>query len=353
LRVNLIREINMFGWIKQILSGNHNPDIPNDAKVQRDELGRISQVEVTLGGEKQSQDYPSFSPSESLQDKLNSASDALVSMNIALIQKGVGFEQSYEFVQEENELTLIFEDGRKIIADGEIIGSFDPAARSFLWAWANPTIVLGENSVAQKLHQLGKDTDEKILLEPTQSLQFSQIIELMAYAGQFGELDGVYRAFSNGNVSVFVGYRVQSIQDADGTEIPLGAFAGQINDDEISRAQAHCDAYDAEMLVVDESYQAQGDTVKMDGFLDQKNEIYSRYWTRDDDYWKPCSFGWPSEHDLKDYPIKFSGPGKDEATLIGRIHGYRKTIYEVEFFGDNPKITNQLIEWGDGFIWPN
>ena len=175
----------------------------------------------------------------------------------------------------------------------------------------------------------------------------------MAFACHYGKLDGVYRMMANGSVSVFIGYRLKSFFGKDGNETAAETFVAEIETDRISRAQAHCDSYDAEMLGVDEAYNALGDNTKMKDFLDQKNEVYSRYWKRNDNFWTPCSFSWPSEHDINTVPIKFTGPVINQAALIGRIHGFQKTIYHVEFFDGEPKITDNLIEWGRGFIWPD
>lgn len=343
----------MLGWIKQVLSGNHDPDIPQNASVKRDGQGRIAEVSMTLGDEVPAEVHPDNPPSDRFQKELTAASKALVSTNTKLIQMGIGNEQNYEFSQDDGKLTFLFADGRKIIAEGEIIGSFDPAAKSFMWAWANPTISTDINSPSVQVRQLGLAKNEPVLLEPKQSLKFKKITELMAFVAQHGKLDGIYRAITNGHVSVFIGYRLKSFVDSKGHEVTAESFAGKVSPEHISRAQAHCDAYDSEMLIVDEGYHAQDDRGKMGVFLDRKTEIYARFWKRDDDYWKPCSLGSPSEHNVKDYRIKFSGPINNQAVLIGRADGVRpKTVYQVEFFDDTPKITDQLIDWGYGFIWP-
>jgi len=334
------------------MSGDQNPDIPKDATVKKDEHGRIAEVQVTLGDNTKVEDHPSPAPSNKFENDLQAASDALVLANVALIQKGIGFDQRYEFSQDDNELTLIFEDGRKIIAEGEIIGSFDPAAKSFMWAWANPTIPTDEHSVSTKLRAMGEASEETLLLEPTQSLKFTKIVELMAFAVQQGEFDGVYRAMASGSVSFFIGFNVKAFLAADGKTVSSETFAGQISTVQSAQAQSHCDAYDDEMLVTDEAYHARGNTSKMDAFLAPKIKIYEQYWKRDDDFCKPCSFGWPSDYDRKNYPITFSGPVKDDTVLIGRINGYSKTVYKVDFFDEGPKITDELIYWGEGFIWP-
>ena len=342
----------MFGWIRQIMSGEQNPDIPKDATVKRDEQGRIAEVQVTLGDDTKVEDHPSPAPSNTFENDLKAASDSLVLANVALIQKGIGFEQSYEFSQDDNELILFLADGRKIFAEGEILGSFDPAAKSFMWAWANPSIPTDEHSVSTKLRALSEGSNESLLLEPTQSLTFTKIVELMAFARQTGNFDGVYRAMASGSVSFFIGYNVKAFITADGKTVSSETFAGQISTQQSAQAQVHCDAYDAEMLVIDKAYHRQGKTSEIGAYVERKAVIHAPYWKRDDNYWDPCSLGWPSDHAVEAYPVKFTGPANNQAVLIGRVAGLQRVIYQVEFFEDEPKITDQLIDWGDGFIWP-
>jgi len=343
----------MFGWIRQILAGNHNPNLPSDAVVTRDSQGRISEVQVSLGQEKEKANYPTSQSSSNFQKQLNIASEALISNNIKLIQKGIGLETTYDFFQDSGKLILSYDGGRKIIAKGEIIASFDPGPGSFMWAWANPTISTDESSISTKLRVLGETLNEGLLLNPTQSLKFAQIVDLMAFAMNEGAFDGVYRAFVNGYVSTFIAYRVESFIDADGNDIAESNFLQITKDEQLSKAQNHCTAYDNDMFLIDQEYNSQAEGADMKPFLGRKNKLYSHFWKRDDDDWKPCSFSWPSNHDLKRHNISFASSGGNQTVLIGRVsENMSITVYRVEFFENEPKITDQLIEWGNGFIWP-
>ena len=91
----------------------------------------------------------------------------------------------------------------------------------------------------------------------------------------------------------------------------------------------------------------------MNELLAKKLQIYERYWSRDDDDWKPCSFGWPSDHDPEAVKANFTAPHLLGGALdisIGKM--VRKTIYRFERVGDALKVTDQLIDWGEDFVWP-
>jgi len=346
----------MLGWLKQLMSGNQNPEIPNDATVKRDEQGRISEVSMTLGSQNKNTNHSTLQTSDGFQKELDSASKELVIKNISLIQKGIGLEQSYDFNQDTNELTFNFTDGKKITAHGEVIASFDPSPGSFLWAWANPSISTTKNSISFKLRQKGETRDEALLLEAKQTIKFKLITQLMAYAVREGKFDGIYRAFTNGAVSVFIAYNLKLFKNANGNAISFEEFMHPSNEDLAPRASEHCVSYDNEMFAIDKNYNDDSqntDKTKMNTYLDLKDKVYVKYWERDDEYWRPCSFSWPSDHDLDNYRIKFSGPANKNEVLIGKIDDYRKMIYVVKLFDGKPKIIDQLIEWGSGFIWPD
>lgn len=335
------------------MSGNQNPDFTEDATVQRDEQGRVSKVNMKLGAsDKQKVSEPAPSASDAFQAEIETASNMLISNNLDLIGRGLGREDYYDYDQETQALVFHFEDGRKVISKGELLASFDPGPGSFMWAWANPSIASTEDAVAPKLKQKGEALNEDLLTEPKQSIPFSEIVGLMAYAMKEGGFDGIYRAMINGYVSAFIGYRLESFFDAKGNKIGETSFAGEVDEDRLTLAQEICAAYDAEMLEIDKAFKAQGDDADMDAFLVKKDEVYEKFWHRDDDYWRPCSFSWPSDHDKNQYDVFFNTQSDNHSFLIGAISGIHKTIYQVKFLDGEPKIIDQIIEWGDGFIWP-
>lgn len=340
--------------MERLLAGDPNA-APADARVERDAQGRIVSVSQTLSGGPATNVHPKLVIGEGLGARVREACDWLANRNIALARMhGIGLEQTYAFDQDEGRLDLIFGDGRKISARGQLVGSFDPRDRSFLWAWANPSIRHDLLEDAQRAQAEGRRTGEAALTTPMQSADFGQLTALLALVSQISGADGLYRCITNGSTSVFVTYRIDTLLLPDGTRVDANAFfAERAGDEMLASAGALAKAYDNEMFEIDRAYHERGDENAMDELLSNKLDIYERYWSRDDDDWKPCSFGWPSDHDPATIKVRFTAPHLLGGALdisIGKM--VRKTIYRFESRGVALKITDQLINWGDGFVWP-
>ena len=349
--------LSIFGWVGKLLAGDQNA-VPADARVERDAQGRIVSVSQTLSaGEPATDDHPKLVIGEGLRVRVSEACDWLTNRNIALARThGVGLEETYAFDQDERRLELIFSDGRKIVANGQLLGSFDPRDRTFLWAWANPSIHQDLLEDAQRAQAEGRRTGDAALTTPMQSADFGQLTALLALVSQMSGADGLYRSITNGSTSVFVTFRIEAHLLPDGTRVDANAFfADRASDEMLTSAGALARAYDNEMLAIDRAYheRGEGDAQAMDELLGKKLDIYERYWSRDDDDWKPCSFGWPSEHDPETMKVCFMAPHLLGGVLdisIGKM--VRKTIYRFERVGGALKVTDQLIDWGEGFVWP-
>ena len=113
-------------------------------------------------------------------------------------------------------------------------------------------------------------------------------------------------------------------------------------------------AYDAEMLPIDREHHESGDQDDiLRELIDRKLAIYNRYWSRTDSYWEPSSLGWPSDHDPDTKAICFAVPHPKGGAIdiaIGKHVG--ETVYRIESVGGALRITDQLLDWGRGFIWP-
>jgi len=343
--------------MEKLLAGDQNP-APADARVERDAQGRIVSVSQTLSpGGPAADVHPKLVIGEGLRARVSEACDWLTNRNIALARThGIGLEETYAFDQDEGKLELIFSDGRKIIANGQLLGSFDPRDRSFLWAWANPSIHQDLLDDAQRAQAEGRRTGEAALTTPMQSADFGQLTALLALVSQIAGADGLYRSITNGSTSVFMTFRIEAHLLPDGTRVDAAAFfADRASDEVLASAGVIARAYDGEMLAIDRAYHERGDegVQAMDELLAKKLDIYERYWSRNDDEWKPCSFGWPSDHDPATMKVCFTAPHLLGGALdisIGKM--VRKTIYRFERIGTALKVTDQSIDWGEGFVWP-
>ena len=62
---------------------------------------------------------------------------------------------------------------------------------------------------------------------------------------------------------------------------------------------------------------------------------------------------WPSDHDPDTKALRFTLPHPRGGALdiaIGKHAG--ETVYRIEPVDGTLKITDQLLDWGAGFIWP-
>ena len=341
----------MLDWLRKLMAGDQSA-VPADAEVSRDADGRVTRVKQTLslaGDDPAVPAHPQLPPAGSLAPRLAAACDWLAQQNIRLARDwGIGLEQNYDYDQGTGLLGLKFGDGRAITARGQFLGSFDPRDRSFMWSWANSSILPAHSEDAARLKAEGERLGLAALTTPVQSAGFDALTPLLALAAQQGGADGVYRCMLNGTTSVFLSLRIDA--SAGG-----GATAASADDAMLAAAHALAAGYDAEMLAIDRDYHEREDEEGIAGvLLDRKRAVYRRYWSRDDDYWEPCSFGWPSDHDPDETKLRFTVPHPGGGALditIGKLVG--RTVYRIGPVGDGLKIIDGLLDWGDGFIWPS
>ncbi|MDF7776651.1 hypothetical protein P1X14_15445 [Sphingomonas sp. AOB5] len=333
-------------WLRKLMTGDQGA-APPGAKVERDALGRVTRVDQTLslfgGG---GTTYPRLAPVDAFAPRLREACAWLTSQNILLAREhALGLEQDYTFDQDTGELVLRFGEGHALVLRAEVLGSFDPSDRSFMWGWANPSIVSDREADATRLKADGERLGLAALTTPVQIVTFDELQPLIALAAHDAGADGVYRCIVNDSSSVFLSIRIESAPtDISNTNSAL-----------FDAARDLAARYDAEMLALDlEYHERSGEEDILGPLIDRKMAVYKRYWSRDDNYWKPCSTGWPSDHDPDTRKLHFSAPHPAGGALdiaIGKTFG--QTAYRIELVDGVLRITDNLIEWGDGLIWPD
>lgn len=341
----------MLDWLRKLMAGDQDAPPPG-AQVERDTQGRIISVQQTLSLAKDAPDTPAHPPlaaTDSLTARLDAACDWLSNRNIALARdRGIGLERDYAYDQETGRLVLKFGGRKTLAAHGQILGSFDPRDGSFMWSWANPSIQPELTQDAARLKAEGERLGVAALTTPVQTVAFDDLLPLLALAAQNGGADGVYRCMVNGSTSLFVALRF------DGPARKGSGIAA--SDALLEAAHALVTRYNEEMLPIDQEYhenEGNDDLRNLRRMVDRKIEIYQRYWSRDDDFWEPSSVRWPSDHDPAEEQLRFTVPHPAGGALdisIGK--SCRQTVYRVEEVDGTLKITDGLIEWGDGFVWP-
>ena len=355
--------LSIFGLIEKLLAGDQNA-APADARLERDAQGRvvsISQTISSLPGSKPAV-HPRLVLREDLRPRLREARDWLKQRNISLARThGIGLEETFVFDQDEGTLELIFSDGRKIIARSQILGSFDPQDRSFLWAWANPSTLPEMATVAKHLQARGLRTGDAALTTPIQTASFEEVTALLAMFTQECEVDGLYRCAVNDCTSVFVAFRVEAHLLPDGTRVDAsGFFDNRASDELLASAGVLAKSYHQAMLAFDRAFHERGGHKRggngfeiMDELNAEKLKVCERYWSRADES-STTRFGWPSDHDATVTRARFTAPhvlGGAIDVSIGPM--VRKTIYRLESVGGALKLTDHLTEWGDGLLWPD
>ncbi|MFC4256257.1 hypothetical protein GRI97_10990 [Altererythrobacter xixiisoli] len=348
----------MLDWLRRLMAGDQSA-APADAEVERDEQGRVTRVQQTLSPAGQTSTdtpppatNPALAPVGALAPRLDAASAWLVQQNIALARDhGIGLEENFSVDQTTGLLTLHFPDRPDLSLPATIIGSFDPRDRSFMWGWANSSVhpeMIRDAAALRALADEGSDPSlarHPALTTPVQTVTFDTLMPLLALAAQVGGADGVYRCITNGSTSIFLAIRAGTAAAQTPADPALLEQAG-----ELVRAQ------DAEMLPIDAEYHAgkhDGGNPQMGGLIERKVEIYHRYWAREDDYWLPSSLGWPSDHDASRHRINFTVPHPGGGALVVAVFKtFGDTIHRVERIDGAPKITDILLDWGKGFVWP-
>lgn len=341
----------MLDWLRKLASGDQGA-VPSGGKVERDKLGRVGRIRQTIpsatnrldGG-----DFPALAPHPELGPAIASACCWLADCNIALAREyGVGLEDAFDFTQNRGELVLFFAGGHVLRFRAQVLGSFNPRDRSFAWGWANP-------SIAPELYRdisVFRDTwqQQPALTTAVQEVAFDSLTRLLALAARSMGADGVYRCTGD-DVSLFLAVWTE--------EVPAPMVVAARDDASPALLEAACtlvSAYDADMLVLDQAYAAraeQDEPSETDDLIGRKLDVYRHYWVRDDDFWKPSSLGWPSEHDPVQQRVRFAafciGGGVICVTVL-RDAG--RSVHHLKEIEGQFKIVDQLIHWGGGFIWP-
>lgn len=311
----------MFNWIKKILSG---------------EQGATAQSPV---------------PSKRFSKILKDAGRWLNEQNVKQINT-FGLQTGFDYSQNDSCLTLKFFGGAKLHLQAQILGSFDPTRRTFLWAWANPSLEPQVTRSAAAIKAEGEALNETVLTVPEQTIRFDLIQNLMAFAAKKTGADGVYRAMTDDRTSVFMAFNLNDEHKRPDRPDP----------DMIDEAKGLIERHNRDMFEADKAYRVASkkaggnvDLDLMDRYLEDKDRVYERDWRPKNDSWKPSSLGWPSEYDSALYKTSFAGPDRKGGLVIGFAGGppgRSDLIYQVKMFEDGPKIINQLISL-DGFIWPD
>jgi hypothetical protein len=102
--------------------------------------------------------------------------------------------------QDVGTITWTFADGHVVQAPVQIVGTYNGADNSFLWSWANPSVVTALHANAIRVRSYG----EKNQMEPLESslvhVSEEQAWDFAAIANHLSKSSGAYRAGAGGPI---------------------------------------------------------------------------------------------------------------------------------------------------------
>jgi len=253
-------------------------------------------------------------------------------------------ERNFLFDQNIGKLRLSFADNHSLSFTVQVLGSFDPHERTFLWAWDNPSIVANWRREIQAVRRCWRQ--EPSFTEPKHVIWFDRLTPLLALACKTMGADGVYRCAGD-NTSLFLAIWLEAANVPNSDTVHQGQILLHDAGDLIS-------AYDGEMFPIDQRYEAEQESVltSIEAMLAEKTAVHCRYWQAKDDRWLPGSFSWPSDHDPVERQLRFAVPDHEGGALCVTLRQHEHDVHRIRQVNDDLKIVDQLLEWGNGFIWP-
>jgi hypothetical protein len=90
------------------------------------------------------------------------------------------------------------------------------------------------------------------------------------------------------------------------------------------------------------------DLTVSDRLIDGMREVYGRYWRRNNDYWAPCSLGWPSDHDPAWRLLRFACPRRAGGVYVitRRSTPLPSSAHVVDVIDETRWITDNDTTWG-------
>lgn len=327
----------MFDFLKRILWRGARPSGASPAPT--------GSVDGPAEAHAAASELPHLDLAPATQAQVEAASAWCIDRNIELAASlGLGQHERWSFSQETGTLTLAFPDGTEQAVAGQILASFDPADKSFVWAWDNPSLRDDLTKDASRALALGESLSEPALTTGKQHATFAHAAGLVMLAAQHAGAGGVCRLKANGWSTVFVALH----PNQDSIKGGCDAVA----------AEAHIAvvrSYETPLFEADAAYNDSGmDSEVQGGLFASKLQSYAAYWARDDDYHQPCSLSWPSDCDPSRVRTRFAVPAREGGMLVATLVEDRiVSAYRIETYGTDLKIVDNLIDFNDLYLWPS
>lgn len=106
---------------------------------------------------------------------------------------GIGHYERWDYQQESGDFVFSHQAVPKMAARVQLVGSYSSAAKTWLWSWANPTIVESAREQVSKVREFGIAEGIPRLAEAKWSGEESDCWEMAAVSAKLLEAKGAYR----------------------------------------------------------------------------------------------------------------------------------------------------------------
>lgn len=117
---------------------------------------------------------------------------------------GISRIERWDLLQEKGDLVFSLPQGLKAVAPAQIIGTYNSEDKSWLWAWANPSIEESLKKDAQKVREYGEKHRIKQLTESKWRGSEQEAWTMAAVAAKLSGAQGVYRGPASDTLFVFI-----------------------------------------------------------------------------------------------------------------------------------------------------
>jgi hypothetical protein len=150
--------------------------------------------------------------------------DMIVRLADAHASWGLGTAQQWDLDQRTGVITWTFAD-RVASAPAQIIGSHNPATESWLWAWANTSILPEMSRDARAVRDWAVRHEQSALIAPELTADADTAATLTALAVRITGATGLYRGAGGGVVPIITFGQV-TLTGADGRTTTFDPDAG-------------------------------------------------------------------------------------------------------------------------------
>jgi hypothetical protein len=140
--------------------------------------------------------------------------DMIVRLAEAHASWGLGTAQRWDLDQRTGIITWTFDD-RVASAPAQIIGSHNPATESWLWAWANESILPEMSRDARAIRDWAVRHGQNALIAPQLTADAETAATLTALAVRISGATGLYRG-AGGGASPIITFGAVTVTGADG-----------------------------------------------------------------------------------------------------------------------------------------